>query len=228
MLRSKIERFGNFRDRPLASKKVIIMIGRLIRNTVLRPVEWQKASLVRSFARTTMNVDKYTKYLKRRKNEESGSYLDCSTSTKTTNHAKLLREEAAALNIPKTMYELTFARSQGPGGQNVNKVNSKAILRINIQSMEVFGKGTAERFRMLFKNMVTKEDDVIVSAQESRDQERNVDLAFQKMKMMIAEAKVAPSEHLVDFYEEHEESKKKRVDEKRRRSEIKGDRNKWD
>ena len=168
-----------------------------------------------------MDADEFSRYAERKKHQPSTGAKVETTKPKHPNQEKLLKQAISEMNLPVSMLEITYARSSGPGGQNVNKVNSKAILRMNVGDMDSFGKGTAERFRLIYSNCVTKEDQVIVSSQESRDQEQNREIAMKKLKSMICEARLAPKEQLIDFYEESEEMKKKRIDEKRKRSEYK-------
>lgn len=175
-----------------------------------------------------MDIDDFSKYEARKKEEvESGEpkepreWKKKLTKTKIEKLEKEKKKTASALDLPVSLLEITYARSSGPGGQNVNKVNSKAVIRMNVSHVENFGKGAAGRFRLMYANSITKEDQVIVSCQESRDQELNRELAIRKLKMMICEVRDTPKEQLVDFYEESDEVKKKRIDEKRRRSEYK-------
>lgn len=205
------------------------MLAALVRTSRKLPLGlWLAPCQARHFGRTVMDADEFSKYEARKKVEEKAGepaeprvWQKKLTKTKILKIEKEKKKAASEFDLPVSYLEITYARSSGPGGQNVNKVNSKAILRMNVQSMDDFGKGTAERFRLKFGHCVTKEDQVIVSCQESRDQELNRDLAIRKLKMMILEAKETPKEQLVDFYEESLEAKKKRIDDKRRRSEIK-------
>ncbi len=90
------------------------------------------------------------------------------------------------LRIPLAEFEFRFARSSGPGGQNVNKVNSKALLRWPIVSSASLPDAVRERFRQRFGNRITTEGDLLISSQRYRDQARNVDDCLEKLRAMLA------------------------------------------
>lgn len=96
------------------------------------------------------------------------------------------------INIPENELSLSFARSSGAGGQNVNKVNSKVILHWRFQDSLVLGPSARERFQRLFANAFNADGDVVIVSQESRSQKENVDACFEKLRAMIREARIVP------------------------------------
>ncbi len=101
----------------------------------------------------------------------------------TTEENKLLIN--SRIQIPLNECEFTFARSSGPGGQNVNKVNSKAILRWSAGSSPNLPADVKERFLKKYANRITIVGDVILTSQKYRDQSRNIDNCLEKLREMI-------------------------------------------
>lgn len=89
------------------------------------------------------------------------------------------------IQICDTEFDFTFARSGGPGGQNVNKVNSKAILRWNPQASAGLPDGVRNRFLKHYANRLTKDGDLVLHCQKYRDQGRNVAEAMERLRRMI-------------------------------------------
>lgn len=129
------------------------------------------------------------------------------------------------IQIPKEKIQLNFSRSSGPGGQNVNKVNTKVELRFNVDTADWLAAEVKKKLREIHKNSINQEGELIVTSQIGRTQERNRDDAFDKLKMMVFEASLTEKERLNLIPPETEVLAKRRVESKRKKSEIKRIRN---
>ena len=96
------------------------------------------------------------------------------------------------LQIPKEEFEFTFTRSSGPGGQNVNKVNSKATLRWAPRKNATLPADVIDRFMVQYRPRLTTEDELLISSQRYRDQGRNIEDCLEKLREMVAAVAVPP------------------------------------
>lgn len=89
------------------------------------------------------------------------------------------------LQIPTSEFEFTFVRSSGPGGQNVNKVSSKARLRWPVAETQSLPPEVKDRFTARYHRRLTTEGELILTSQRYRDQAKNVGDCLQKLREMI-------------------------------------------
>lgn len=122
------------------------------------------------------------------------------------------------LVIPEDQLRWSYARSSGPGGQNVNKVNSKAILRWQPPS-DFLSPAAWARFRKIAKRYFTEEGELVIQSDEYRDQQRNVERSQDKLRVLILTALVPPKRRIAT--KPTKSSRKRRLDDKRRSSEKK-------
>lgn len=85
----------------------------------------------------------------------------------------------------KEEVEFSTARSSGPGGQNVNKVNSKVVLRWNVVRSILLTEEVKSILATQLKSKLTSTGDLIVAVQESRSQRENKDLAIVKLNHLL-------------------------------------------
>jgi len=96
------------------------------------------------------------------------------------------------LRVPETELQWSFVRSGGPGGQNVNKVASKAVLRWDLAGSASVPEDVKTRLRALARRYMTAAGELIVSSQRFRDQERNRQDCLDKLRDLLRRAANPP------------------------------------
>ncbi len=101
-------------------------------------------------------------------------------------------EVTPQLRIPDSEFVWSYVRASGPGGQNVNKVASKAVLRWDLAASPSLPADVKARLRAREANRVTAEGELVLTSQRHRDQERNRQDCLDKLREMIARAAARP------------------------------------
>lgn len=96
------------------------------------------------------------------------------------------------LTIPDRELTVTAARSSGPGGQNVNKVNSKVTLRWSPEASSQMDAAWQRRFLARYGNRVNRDGQLVLHSDQYRDQIRNLADVRSKLVSMLLECQAAP------------------------------------
>ena len=126
---------------------------------------------------------------------------------------------AAGVQAPESALRFQYARSRGPGGQNVNKVNTKAELWIEIEALIGPSDAALGRLRKMAGKRLTRQQEIHIGCDTERTQEANRQGALDRLRMLLENAmrepkprrKVKPSKA----------ARQRRLESKRRRGEIK-------
>ncbi|KAF2198565.1 hypothetical protein GQ43DRAFT_378271 [Delitschia confertaspora ATCC 74209] len=93
-----------------------------------------------------------------------------------------------AETIPRTICELSFSRSSGPGGQNVNKVNSKATLKVTLDSLLQHIPKALHPQISASRYVAPRSNSIIIQADDNRKQNDNALSCYARLHQMIVEA----------------------------------------
>jgi ribosome-associated protein len=98
----------------------------------------------------------------------------------------------AQIVVPGRELRFTFVRSSGPGGQNVNKVATKAVLRWSLRNSTALPDAVRGRLLAKAARQINDRGELILTSQRYRDQSRNVDDCLAKLRNLILAATKAP------------------------------------
>ncbi|EER23220.1 hypothetical protein CPC735_045900 [Coccidioides posadasii C735 delta SOWgp] len=90
--------------------------------------------------------------------------------------------------IPRSICEISFSRSSGPGGQNVNKVNSKVTLRVPLGLLFPLVPSVLHHEIRSSRYLAGRTDSLVIQSDETRKQSQNLELCFEKLRDVLAEA----------------------------------------
>ena len=94
----------------------------------------------------------------------------------------------SAITLTDAEIELTFSRSQGPGGQNVNKVNSKVTIHWDLKHSTSIAAFIKRRIQSKHSNRINNDGKLVLSSQQHREHHRNREDCFQKLRIIIVDA----------------------------------------
>ena len=130
------------------------------------------------------------------------------------------------LQIPANELHIEFSRSTGPGGQHVNKVETRVTVCFDIDGSEVLDDSQRARLRERLKSRISRDGILRISCEDSRSQATNREHVQKRFAEIVRDAlktrkKRIPTKATLA-------SKRRRMDEKRRRGDLKRDRgNDW-
>jgi len=128
----------------------------------------------------------------------------------------------ARLMIPERELTLEAVRSGGPGGQNVNKVATKVVLRFSVRDSLVLGEWRRATLLARLAARLTKGGELVLHASRFRERHRNEEDARERLAVLLRKALQAPKKRVPT--RPTRGSRERRLADKRRRSERKRDR----
>jgi len=96
------------------------------------------------------------------------------------------------IQIPDDELHFSYVRASGPGGQNVNKVATKAVLRWSPTVSLSLSHEVRGRFLNKYASRLTTAGDLIITSQRFRDQQRNTADCLEKLRQMLLAASRKP------------------------------------
>lgn len=128
------------------------------------------------------------------------------------------------LELPMSEIDMTAVRSQGAGGQNVNKVATAIHLRFDIRNSAALPSRLKDKLLSSRDQRISSDGVLIIKSQQFRSQERNRQAALQRLVDLLQDAMREPRKRIPT--RPGKKAKQKRLDAKSRRSEIKKTRGK--
>jgi ribosome-associated protein len=126
------------------------------------------------------------------------------------------------MTIPRHELTFTFARAGGPGGQNVNKVSSKVLLRWNPATSSSLPDAVKARLLEMVRSRLTNEGDLLITSQRYRDQPRNIEDCVEKLRQILEQAARPPKKRKKT--KPTRASRERNLETKRRRAKVKAGR----
>ena len=132
------------------------------------------------------------------------------------------------LEIPDDEVDFAVSRSGGPGGQNVNKVSTRVTIRFNVDASAALTDGQRRMIHSRLASRINKEGVLQVTSQQTRSQDLNRTDALQRFAALLRKALHNPTPRIPTRVSRA--VRNQRVDEKKKRTEIKQSRSKrgWD
>lgn len=103
----------------------------------------------------------------------------------------MLKKINTKLHIPVREIKISFARSSGAGGQNVNKTATKVIARWSIENLKMSTEEKA-RIRAKLDNRINNNNEVVVDSERERSQTQNRALAILRLQTLVSKALKVP------------------------------------
>ncbi|MCA1732255.1 MAG: aminoacyl-tRNA hydrolase [Acidobacteria bacterium] len=126
------------------------------------------------------------------------------------------------VEIPETDVRFVASRSSGPGGQNVNKVNSRITLQFDVAASSALDDEQKGKLAQRLRTRINREGVLQVTSQKHRDQAMNRAAAIERFAELVRDALTdAPPRRKTKI---PRTQKKKRLEEKQKRGEIKAGR----
>jgi ribosome-associated protein len=132
-----------------------------------------------------------------------------------------MREDAVADRI-REIVSISYTRSGGPGGQNVNKVNTKAVARLAVTDLDLLSEEDKQRLRERLHNRINSDGEIVVSSQRHRTQRDNRRAVVERLILLVLNAirrvrRRKPSKPSQAAVERRLETKRRLAEKKRRR-----------
>lgn len=124
--------------------------------------------------------------------------------------------------IPEQELDISFARSSGAGGQNVNKTSTKVFIHWSVGKSAVLSEEEKGRVRAKLANRINSKDELVVTSEEERSQLQNKILAVAKLQFLVSQALHVPKVRRPT--RPTKASKIRRIESKKIRSKIKTER----
>ncbi len=131
-------------------------------------------------------------------------------------------ELAPGVTVPRDALRLQYARSGGPGGQNVNKLNTKAEIWVSVGALRGLRESAVTRLRGAAGSRLTKGDEIHIVSESERSQEGNRQEVMDRLRELIVAAKAEPKRRKKT--KPSAGAKRRRIESKKRRGEIKAQR----